>query len=319
MARYTTLSPTELAHIVAQYPIGTSLKLEEIPGGFGNSNFKLITTDGEFLLKICDEKDSAELNMQIRLLEHLRQYGYPTVYPILTKDQKPLTHEPFGSVMLYPFLQGEEPSPSANILAQLGEALAKLHCIPPVVGLPPFAMGISQMHPFLKEVQDTEFATHPFVESLKSQLEEIEPLLNLPLSKGLLHGDLFLDNTLFDGEEMVAILDFEEGCYDTLLIDVGMTIIGCCYTSDDRLNLETVQRFLDAYNAMRPFTESEWKHLDRFVHYAALSIAFWRFRQFNIRRPDAHRANTYKEMLTRSVEWQSLSDIGLTHSALKSP
>lgn len=308
MARYTTLSPTELAHIVAQYPIGTSLKLEEIPGGFGNSNFKLTTTDGEFLLKICDEKDSAELNMQIRLLEHLRQYGYPTVYPILTKGQKPLTHEPFGSVMLYPFLQGEEPSPSANILAQLGEALAKLHCIPPVAGLPLFAMGISQMHPFLIEVQNTKFATHPFVGLLKSQLGEMEPLLNSPLPNGLLHGDLFFDNTLFNGEEMVAILDFEEGCYDTLLIDVGMTIIGCCYTSDDRLNLEAVQRFLDAYNAMRPLTESEWKHLDCFVHYAALSIAFWRFRQFNIRRPDARRANTYKEMLTRSVEWQSLSD-----------
>ena len=304
MARYTNLSPTELAHIVAQYPIGRSLKLEEIPGGFGNSNFKLTTTDGEFLLKICDEKDSVELNMQIALLQHLRQHAYPTVYPILTKNQKPLIHETFGSVMLYPFLQGEEPLPSPNILAQLGEALAKLHCIPPVAGLPPFAMGISQMRPFLQEVHDTEFAAHPFVELLKSQLEEMEPHLNAPLPIGLLHGDLFLDNTLFDGDKMVAILDFEEGCYDTLLIDVGMTIIGCCYTSDHRLNLETVQRFLDAYNAVRPLTENEWKHLDCFVHYAALSIAFWRFRQFNIRRPDVHRANTYKEMITRSAQFK---------------
>ncbi len=71
MARYTTLSPTELARIVSQYSIGTPLKLEEIPGGFGNSNFKLTTTAGAFLLKICDEKDPAELNMQIELLQHL--------------------------------------------------------------------------------------------------------------------------------------------------------------------------------------------------------------------------------------------------------
>ena len=304
MARYTSLSPTELAHIVAQYPIGTSLKLEEIPGGFGNSNFKLTTTDGEFLLKICDEKDSVELNMQISLLQHLHQHAYPTVYPILTKEQKLLIHETFGSVMLYPFLQGKAPLPSPTILAQLGEALAKLHCIPPVAGLPCFAMGISQMRPFLQEVGDTEFATHPFVEWLKSQLEEMEPHLNAPLPMGLLHGDLFLDNTLFEGEEMVAILDFEEGCYDTLLIDVGMTIIGCCYTSDHQLNLEVVQRFLDAYNAVRPLTENERKHLDHFVDYAALSIAFWRFRQFNIRRPDAGKANTYQEMITRSAQFK---------------
>ena len=304
MARYTNLSSTELAHIVAQYPIGTSLKLEEIPGGFGNSNFKLTTTTGAFLLKICDEKDLTELNMQIALLQHLHQHAYPTVYPILTKDQKPLIHETFGSVMLYPFLQGTQPQPSPKILAQLGKALAKLHCIPPITGLPHFAMGISQMRPFFQEVQDTQFATHPFVESLKSELETIEPQLNTPLPMGLLHGDLFLDNTLFDGDKMVAILDFEEGCYDTLLLDVGMTIIGCCYTPEHRLNLKAVQRFLDTYNARRPLTESEWQHLDCFVHYAALSIAFWRFRQFNIRRPDVHRANTYKEMIIRSTQFK---------------
>ena len=310
MARYTNLSSTELAHIVAQYPIGTSLKLEEIPGGFGNSNFKLTTTTGAFLLKICDEKDLTELNMQIALLQHLHQHAYPTVYPILTKDQKPLIHETFGSVMLYPFLQGTQPQSSPKILAQLGKALAKLHCIPPITGLPHFAMGISQMRPFFQEVQDTQFATHPFVESLKSELETIEPQLNTPLPTGLLHGDLFLDNTLFDGDKMVAILDFEEGCYDTLLLDIGMTIIGCCYTPEHRLNLKAVQRFLDTYNARRPLTDSEWQHLDCFVHYAALSIAFWRFRQFNVRRPDVHRANTYKKMIIRSAQFkQHKSDL----------
>ena len=303
MARYTALSPSELARIVAQYPIGMPLELEEVPGGFGNSNFKLTTTDGEFLLKICDEKEPAELKMQISLLQHLCEYAYPTVYPILTRDQKPLTHETVGSVMLYPFLQGEQPQSSPNTLARLGEALAKLHCIPPIAGLPRFAMGISQMVPFFKEVQGTQFATHPFVESLRAQLESMQPQLNAPLPMGLLHGDLFLDNTLFDGDRMVAILDFEEGCYDSLLIDVGMTLIGCCYTPQHELNLKAACQFLDAYNAVRPLTESEWEHLDCFVHYAALSIAFWRFRQFNIRRPDAHRANTYQEMITRSEQW----------------
>ena len=165
-------------------------------------------------------------------------------------------------------------------------------------------MGISQMIPFFEEVQGTPFAAHPFVESLKSQLASMESQLNARLPMGLLHGDLFLDNTLFDGNQMVAILDFEEGCYDTLLIDVGMTLIGCCYTPEDRLNLGAAQRFLDAYNAVRPLTESEWQSLDCFVQYAALSIAFWRFRQFNIRRPDADRANTYQEMITRSTQFK---------------
>ena len=304
MARYTTLSLTELARIVAQYPIGAPLKFEDIPGGFGNSNFKLTTTTGAFLLKICDEKDAAALNMQIELLRHLYQHAYPTAYPILTKDQKSLIHETFGSVMLYPFLPGKHPDPSPGTLAQLGTALAQLHRLPPIPELPRFAMGISEMIPFFQEVHGTEFATHPFVESLKAELVSLEPQLNAPLPKGLLHGDLFLDNTLFEDDQMVAILDFEEGCYDTLLIDVGMTLIGCCYTPAHRLNFAAAHRFLEAYNASRPLTASEWESLECFVHYAALSIAFWRFRQFNIRHPDPHRANTYQEMLTRSTEFR---------------
>ncbi len=303
MARYTTLSSSALASIVAQYSIGAPVKLEGVPGGFGNSNYKLTTTGGEFLLKICDEKAPAELKMQSSLLQHLYEHAYPTVYPILTKNQKPITHEPVGSVMLYPFLQGDHPRSSPDTSAQLGEALAQLHHIRPISGLPGFAMGISQMLPFFKEVQGTQFAAHPFVESLKAQLAAMRSQLDAPLPKGLLHGDLFLDNTLFNGDSMVAILDFEEACYDVLLLDIGMTLIGCCYTPQHRLNVKAAQQFLRTYNALRPLTENEWEHLDCFVRYAALSIAFWRFRQFNIRQPDTGRANAYREMLTRSEQW----------------
>jgi len=242
--------------------------------------------------------------MQIVLLNHLRQHEYPTVYPILTTDQQPLIHETFGSVMLYPFLQGTPPQPSPPVLAQLGRALATLHSIPPPDGLPPFAMGISQIHPFFREVQETSFATHPFVKWLKSQVTSMGPYLRTRLPTGLIHGDLFLDNTLFDDtDQLLAILDFEEGSYDTLLIDIGMTIIGCCYLSPHRLNASAASRFLETYNALRPLTENEWKHLDCYVHYAALSIAFWRFRQFNIRHPDPNRTDTYNDMLTRSSQW----------------
>ena len=307
MARYTSISSTELAQIVAQYAIGTSLKLEDIPGGFGNSNFKLTTTEGAFLLKVCDEKEQAALHMQIALLEHLQQHAYPTVYPIPTKAGNQLTQTPAGSVMLYPFLEGGHPQPTPRTLEQLGAALARLHAIPPIAGLPPFAMGISQIRPFFREVTNTAFADHPFVDTLKSELDALAPALNATLPSGLLHGDLFLDNTLFRDEEMVAILDFEEGCHDTLLLDIGMTLIGCCYKTDGQLDRESARRFLAVYTAARPLTENEWQHLGDFVHYAALSIAFWRFRQFNIRHPDPERANAYQEMQQRREQWTLLN------------
>ena len=311
MAQYSTLSHDELDDIVRHYEIGTSIDLEELPGGYGNSNFKLTTTDDKFLLKICDEKNLEELHQQITLLEHLQKHAYPTVYPILQKNGDALhvfakNVNKKKHIMLYPFLDGSTPKPSKHVLAQIGETLAKLHHIPPLENLPRFPMGITQIKPFLKDVKDTEFAQHPFFLWLQSELEWIIPEIEKPLPTGLLHGDLFLDNTLFDADKLMAILDFEEGCHDTLLIDIAMTIIGCCYTEDNALDIDALHGFLEAYNALRPLTENEWKCLDSYVYYAALSIAVWRFRQFNIRHPNPQRAETYHEMITRSANWQTI-------------
>ncbi len=306
MAQYTTLSPEELADIVSQYSIGIPLKTEDIPGGYGNSNFKLTTSDGVYLLKICDEKDIIELQLQVSILEHLKQHEYPTVYPIPQKCGNILHTTQNYSVMIFPYIKGDTPNPSRKVLTQIGEALAQLHCIFSLDNLPKFPMGLAQITPYLDEVKETHFGTHPFHTWLKSELEWIGPELDRPLPTGLLHGDLFLDNTLFKGEKMLAILDFEEVCYDTFLIDVGMTIIGCCYTAQHQLDMDSVVGFLDAYNSIRSLTDEEWSSLDTFVHYAALSIAFWRFRQFNIRHPNDKNSDSYLEMITRSDNWQSI-------------
>lgn len=43
----------------------------------------------------------------------------------------------------------------------------------------------------------------------------------------------------------------------------------------------------------------EKKHFLDYLRYSLLSIAFWRFRQFHIRRPDAARADSYMAMIQR--------------------
>lgn len=306
MPQYTTLSTEELTEILKHYAIGTPVKLEDIDGGYGNSNFKLTTTEGVYLLKICDEKKLDQLEMQICLLEHLHKHAYPTVYPILQNVKDALHISDNDYVMIYPFLNGGTPQPSKEVSKQIGEALATLHAIPSLPKLPCFPMGITEIIPFMERVEDTEFAGHPFVKWLESELEWIKPELDKPLPTGLLHGDLFLDNTLFDRNNMVAILDFEEVCNDTMLIDVAMTIIGCCYDANHQLDLASVNGFLEVYNRNRQLTDEEWDYLDSYVHYVALCIAFWRFRQFNIHYPDESKAEKYFEMIERSANWQSI-------------
>ncbi len=66
-------------------------------------------------------------------------------------------------------------------------------------------------------------------------MERLKPTLTIQsqqLPKGILHSDIFPDNALFEGEDLVAIIDWEEICYGELLIDIAMTVVGCCYPPD---------------------------------------------------------------------------------------
>ncbi len=58
-------------------------------------------------------------------------------------------------------------------------------------------------------------AFHPFKNNLSfrhlgKQIERLKPLVqDATLPQGMVHGDLFADNALFKGEELISIVDWE--------------------------------------------------------------------------------------------------------------
>ena len=80
------------------------------------------------------------------------------------------------------------------------------------------------------------------------------------LPKGLIHADLFVDNVLFENDKVTGMIDFFQSCEDWLLYDVAVTVNDWCTVSGSlELSPEKTQSLLEAYNKVRPFTESEHK------------------------------------------------------------
>jgi len=277
-----------------------------ISGGLANTNCKLQTTKGTFLLKICDEKQIHQLKSLVELLMHLKKHGYFTSFPV------PMKEDPNSFVyieqsenlraIIFDFLKGS-PKPfrdvTVNVMKELGKAVGKLHMIPPVSYLPEFSMGMAEIEPFLDEVKGTKFETHNFVIFLKEQLQRLKPIVKLnSLPQGIVHGDVFADNVMFEGEQVVAIIDFEEVCQAPYMLDVSMTIVGCCYPNGI-LDKSLMDTFLESYNDVRHLTPEEEKLMKEFIDYSLLSIAFWRFRQFNVRTLDQSLKDKYLEMVNR--------------------
>ena len=87
MAVYTKVSKVGIQSILSKYNIGKLIKYEEIQEGIENSNFKVTTTDGTFILTIYEKRVKEEdLPYFINLMDHLSSNGINCPKPIKDKS-----------------------------------------------------------------------------------------------------------------------------------------------------------------------------------------------------------------------------------------
>jgi Ser/Thr protein kinase RdoA (MazF antagonist) len=141
----------------------------------------------------------------------------------------------------------------------------------------------------------------------RSELKLLEKYVHLDLPRGFVHGDVFPDNTIFQGNELKAIIDFEEFAVETLLFDVAMTIVGFCLDDDFRVDSKAQQEFLDGYETTRPLSDSEKAALPYFIRWAALAMMSWHLEFDLIYTMNKRQENRVNELMriAQSVEIKS--------------
>ena len=74
-----------------------------------------------------------------------------------------------------------------------------------------------------------------------------------------------------------------------------MCAAGSC-TNGSGLSLELTAALIAGYQAKRRLLDLEKRFLQDHIAYGAAATAFWRYRQFNIIRPDSGRKEAYLQM-----------------------
>ena len=104
------------------------------------------------------------------------------------------------------------------------------------------------------------------------------------LARGPVHADLFRNNVMFDDEQLTGFFDFYFAGCDTWLFDVAVTVNDWCIDLDSgALDQARTRALLDAYHAVRPFTEAEtlaWQPMLR-----AGALRFWLSRLYDFYLP----------------------------------
>jgi len=291
MAQYTLLRDEDIQAITGRYGQKFT-RYEPIEGGVGNTNYLVHTDRGAYILTVF-EIDPVQVAQMVQLLMTLKSHNYPAPRLKALDNGGVLTTYKGKSVLFKPFIEGKVIQHlDEGLIFKIGSALGRLHEIPIPEGLP-------QKHTY-EEITYPQVMAFRKASKYRKWVERRYRSLrrNIPsgLPLGLVHGDIFFDNVLFEDENFKAILDFEDACHHYKIFDLGMAVVGLC-TENGKTNLEKVKALVDGYQALRPLEEVEKQSLQNFIEYAALLTSTWRFWKYNLDSPDPQKANKHWEMV----------------------
>lgn len=273
MAVYTTLSDDDVAALLAQYDIGSALKCEGIAEGVENTNYKLTTPTGRYILTIFEKRvEEADLPFFMGVMERLAARGFEAPKPIATRDGALLTRVRGKPAAIVSFLDGAWPRHTELWhCAAIGDALARMHvALEGFEGVRPNALSVlgweTLIVPRMLEVE----ALRPGLAALITKdMMNVRGAWRDDLPRGVIHADLFPDNALFDGGALTGVIDFYFACTDVLAYDLAVCLNAWCFDGP-RYDIERGRAMIASYRRVRQLSNLERAALPVLAYGAAL-------------------------------------------------
>lgn len=309
MGVYSNINLNFINEILKYYQLGKAVSFEATVKGISNSNFKVTTCQGtNILLKISNDKTIEQLSNEQEILKILEKYKFPySIHPFDTIKGKPIYQHAGIYGVVFPFVNGLPPKISSNMCSQVGHALASLHSLEihkeDLQSIRPHTVvghgGIS-----VYEYCQTPQAPKDFVETFNSlfpdKLQDI-PYDVFPV--GIIHGDLYYDNSLFHENNLVTLIDFEQSGRGRYILDLGIALSGSCLNENSQIDLELIQHFLKGYETKRKLLAIEKEYLHTAILVGLFSIGLWRINRFYEGKLDQTKRYNYRQLLERAVEF----------------
>ena len=291
MAVYTDVPPGELARFVASYGLGRLLDYKGIAQGVENTNYRVDTEKGRYLLTLYEKRvDLADLPFFLGLMEHLAARGLNCPVPVHSTAGAVLGELAGRPAALVTWLDGAWPkTQSVAQCAALGAALAELHLDGADFKLTRAnALGVSGWRPLFQK-----FAAHcaqiaPHLDTIiADELDHVEQHWPNALPHGVIHADLFPDNSFFIADTLSGIFDFYFACNDALAYDLAVCINAWCFDESHAFVPEKSRALVQSYQQLRPLTGAEQAALALLARGAALRFLLTRAHDWIHTPPDA--------------------------------
>ncbi|MDQ6951750.1 MAG: homoserine kinase [Mariprofundales bacterium] len=283
MSVYTELTRDEIIAIVGGYNLGGLHNFTNIAAGIENSNFFIDTDRGRFVLTIFERLDRNSIPWFMQLMHHLSHHGLPCPDVQSQRNDGAMLFD-YGekSGCIVSCLPGSIMDQlSETQLRSAGVALAQLHAagedFRPVRSNPTGAEWLDVTANQVMAEARNRYGDNA-VALLAEEISWQKAHHTEGLPQGIIHGDYFCDNILFDGDDVAGIIDFYYAHTAPWVMDIAIAInaLAIKLGEDDTPRM---MAFMEGYQRVRRLTDAEQQALPALLRLAALR--FWLSRLYD--------------------------------------
>lgn len=282
MAVITELLRSDVDRILEQYGLGSVENFRETTHGIENSNYFLSVQPDrpesdrtEYVLTVL-ERETDNRPLVIAALERCHDRGLPVPKLVSASDGSTIVNHQGREVLIYERLPGNHVVyPTMQHCAAIGRFLARMHLIlKPLAINTAYERRLEWIKNVSTECQDALSKEDSRV--LRRAVNQVDSLLERTetqgIPQGVIHGDLFRDNVLFNEHGLCGVLDFHHTGRGFWLFDLAIAINDWC-VDNGNLDREKTFTLLREYNSIRKLQNTEYWCFPHFLLYAA--VCFW--------------------------------------------
>ena len=277
MAVYTKINNKDILSLSQKFNLGKIIKFHGIKKGIENTNYLLKTNNKKYILTIFEKRvQKKDLPFFMKLMDKLNQQKINCPKPIKDKNGKYLTLIKNKTACIVTFLNGKDKQNLNNKNCyDVGKNIGRLHNATHKIKLyRKNSMSINNLESLLKNIK---FRSNTIVPNLKSvlrtNLREIKKEWPKNLPKGIIHGDLFIDNIFFNKDKFSGFIDFYFSCNDYSMYEIAICINALCFDKRNNkfvLNNQKVKSLIKGYQSVKKIYQKEKDALNVLCRGAAL-------------------------------------------------
>jgi len=277
MAVFTKINNKDILLLSQKFNLGEIIKFQGIKQGIENTNYLLKTYNKNYILTIFEKRvQKKDLPFFMKLMDKLNQQKINCPKPIKDKNGKYLALIQNKPACIVTFLQGRDKKNLNNKNCyEVGKNIGKLHKVSNKIKLyRKNSMSINNLDSLLRNIN---FKSNKIAPNLKSilqiNLKKIKNQWPKKLSKGIIHGDLFIDNIFFNKNKFAGFIDFYFSCNDYFMYEIAICINALCFNKKNNnflLDNQKVKNLIKGYQSVRKISLKEKTTLNILCRGAAL-------------------------------------------------